>query len=289
MLARDLVRVVIAAELIIFDFRTFFVLTWTILPCMFRDMRKAANQNIPLLLRHPRLAATKRGTKSVIKSSVFAVGSALNGNISSLGFLLSCKGAKVEAFAPNRSTGGVCRALLPDTNYATQWRRRGNAISHVLEARSLSQINKSIVGAIAIDVVNLCDRPPTMDVKPDEPVRVIGSCSNDNAVATALINRACDPADKVRLPMARSCEEAGGFVIAERSSQFVSGERRARHCLGHQMLRWASKTTKEQHEQSNRDAARDRADEENAKDHREYVNQRLRELTAFERKVGGKN
>lgn len=41
-------------------------------------------------------------------------------------------------------------------------------------------------------------------------------------------------------------------------------------------------------EDRERQTARDRAEKENAERHREYVNQRLRELTAFERRVGGK-
>lgn len=45
--------------------------------------------------------------------------------------------------------------------------------------------------------------------------------------------------------------------------------------------------TKEQHEQSDRDAARSGADKENAERHREYVNQRLRELRAWERRISG--
>jgi hypothetical protein len=52
-------------------------------------------------------------------------------------------------------------------------------------------------------------------------------------------------------------------------------------------VRWMSKPTKYEQEQSNRDAARDRANKEGPESEREYIEHRLRELAAWERKISG--
>jgi hypothetical protein len=136
------------------------------------------------------------------------------------------------------------------------------------------QITNPIVGFVAVDVVEFV-RQPSMDIKPCEAMSVEGHAANLESV----------------VPMARRCtsqstgvspgpaiEPAGLRDVNQLCADLLGGYRLA-NSQGH-----LSDPHKEENGNGNSDADAEKGDDKRRRDHREAVDQRLRDLAAFERR-----
>lgn len=92
--------------------------------------------------------------------------------------------------------------------------------------RYIAQVVNAVIGRITIFVVNLIDRPNTIDVQPRQAVRLVSFAINPYPNATALINSTGIFATMLT---SGSNKDAGVWIVVKQLAQSLRGKIRLSH------------------------------------------------------------
>jgi hypothetical protein len=236
-------------------------------------MKQHNNDNIDPF--QPLGLAAERLVKSLSQSQELAVG-ALSGRSKSSGGLFDrVEGAKTLGAISDPDLGVEPAARTNIDTFDTEG-RTSLTVPSVLLNSGLAEILNSIIVLDSIDMVDHRTGPSPIDVKPREPVSGICHSVNANdAVAGSDSTRDLPGEIATHLTRKNPTESSGIFRIVE---DFAKTFKRDATIAGPHH----SEPREQQKEQRERDAQRDRDTEQKQVEQRAYIEQRLRDVAAFE-------
>lgn len=153
-------------------------------------------------------------------------------------------------------------------------------IGLVFGAGSLTQIAKSVVEPIAVDVVNDSDRPSSVNVEPSQVVQLVLFPEEEDrtiptrTMAGELTRADIEPIAALASDAPRPSKLASERIVSQQIPQFVG-------------CNHGSHRDKKEHKHAGADRARCDHDEQRQEQSRQYVEHRLNELRSFERRAAG--
>lgn len=234
--------------------------------------------------------AADRLVKSLDVSEL-AKRSELGKTISRRGFLGGIETTDDAALAFSTDGGAPLPTASLKTNaHESSAIRRRAAVPHILGARSFSEVHEPIIGGISVCVIDNVDGPRSMNMEPNHAMGEIVLFVDHNATPPATIETAGDSPNQIGCVVRRrlspdqiaSCRD-----VVEQAPDLISGHNAAPvGIVGHHRVLEVCEQKKEDGE---RDAQHTGDDEKRNKDQRAYVEQRLRELAAFEERFRSGN
>jgi hypothetical protein len=245
------------------------------------NMRKADNG--PDTFQSIGMAA-ERLTKRLRQPRKLPESSQSSSRVGTCGVLLGLESTKTFRFAADIDSGIPISAFSEidalDPRRSSCWTIRG-----ILRIGSFTKIAEAIVQTITIDMINETERPPTGHMGPGDAMCKDKRVSDaDDSITIFDMNRAGDHSRVATIfapnQIARLREIIQGIPnFGDTELVFWC------HDQSEQLL----KSNKKQNEDARRDSEPGDGRENKSREHTEYVDQRLRELAAFERRAGSNN
>jgi hypothetical protein len=190
------------------------------------------NDNLPLLVRHPRLAkAHERGCSLVLSERKVSIDAPRGSDVSRASLLGRVENANVGSLSVDPNLGPEPagsringHALEPGSVPFAD-----GTVSLVLSGSSDAQVGDAIIRPVTVDVIDLIGRPLAVDVEPREPVSaVVLPTDHDQSVSGA--SSSCDITDlalRAERPNAPP-KLTGCGVVIQKVSKFSGGNHLAK-------------------------------------------------------------
>jgi hypothetical protein len=254
-------------------------------------MRHADNDNEPLTFIQLGLAAEQL-VNSLARSRELALQGNRSREITVSGVTSAAERTEVNDFSVISNLSDPSLIVVPTFNAFEAGGIGGGDpnIGLVLTSTGLPEIGKPIIEGVSVDMVDLCTGPEPMHIEPDQSMSAISAPINLDVMISpaARTGRLTTESDSAIRPS----EDARNGVVTQDIPKFFGSYKidffshsilnRMRNDLA---LRELVNSDEKPNEESKGDRNTPETDEQREADKRRYVDTRLREIAAWERKI----